>query len=192
MPWLPIYATEQDLHNIFAFLNDDEEVAFLVKDGPEKWIAKKNIDYVSDARYCIWHVPSGPLPLVRPNGQEDGLIEDPWQGWNEERAGADPTEPYFGAGHPGVIWLNARASSNRKNNGIGLSSFEWIGNWYRVIGNAALETTEKFWKRLGRRVKKGASRIPREGPWDGEHPEIWALPAALTRIKCGTERDKNP
>jgi hypothetical protein len=192
MPWLPIYATEQDIHNIFVFLNGDEEVAFLVADGPGKWIAKKKHDYVGDARYCIWHVPSGPLPLVRPNGQEDGKIEDPWKGWKEERAGADPTRPYFGAGHPGVIWLNACAASKRKKNGIGLSSFEWIGNWYKVIGNVAQETTEKFWKRMGRSVKKGATRIPREGSWDGEHPEIWALPDALMKIKVGTERDENP
>ncbi len=192
MPWLPIYATDQDLQNVFAFLNDEEEVAFLVSDGPGRWIAKKHLNYEGDTRYCIWHVPSGPLPLLRQNGQKEGLIEDPWQGWKEERAGADHTKPYFGAGHPGIIWLDARAASMRKPNCIGLSSFEWIGNWYRIIGNAAPETTEKFWKRMGRRVKKGAARIPRSGPWDSANPEIWALPDALIKIKSGVERDDNP
>ncbi len=192
MPWLPIYATEQDLQNVFAFLNEEDDVAFLVSDGPGRWIAKKQLDYGGDTRYCIWHVPSGPLPLLRQNGQGEGVIEDPWQGWKEERAGADPTNPYFGAGHPGIIWLNAHAVSKRKPNSIGLSSFEWIGNWYKVIGNAAPETTEKFWKRMGRRVKKGASRIPRFGSWDGENPEIWALSDALIKIKSGVERDDNP
>jgi hypothetical protein len=192
MPWLPIYATELDIQNLFAYLNDEEEVAFLVADGPGKWIAKKRGEYTGDIRYCIWHVPSGPLPLLRQNGQEQGLVNDPWQGWQEERTGADSTTPYFGAGHPGIIWLNARAGSKRKKNGIGLSSFEWIGNWYRVIGNAAPETTEKFWKRMGRQIKKGASRIPRAGAYDGPHPEIWALPDALTRIQDGAERDDNP
>ncbi len=192
MPWLPIYATEQDLRNVFAFLNAEDEVAFLVSDGPGRWIAKKQLNYEGDTRYCIWHVPSGPLPLLRANGQEEGLIIDPWQGWKEERVGADPTTPYFGAGHPGVIWLNARAVSNRKQDAIGLSSFEWIGNWYRIIGNAAPETTEKYWKRMGRRVKKGALRVPRAGAWDGPKPEIWALPDALTKIRSGVERDANP
>lgn len=192
MPWLPIYATEQNLHSIFAFLNDEDEVAFLVADGTGRWIAKKKLDYAGDAQYCIWHVASGPLPLLRPNGQEEGLVDDPWQGWQEERTGADPTTPYFGAGHPGVIWLNARSISMRKKNEIGLSSFEWVGNWYRVIGRAAPATTEKFWKRMGRRIKKGAVRIPRSGSWDGPHPEIWALPDAFTKIQGGTERDENP
>lgn len=192
MPWLPIYATEQDLGSIFAFLNEEDEVAFLVSDGPGSWIAKKNLNYEGDMQYCIWHVPSGPLPLLRPNGQKEGLVEDPWQGWQEERVGADPTSPYFGPGHPGIIWLNSRAVSKRKMNSIGLSSFVWIGNWYRVIGNAAPETTEKFWKRMGRRVKKGALRIPRTGSWDGERPEIWALPDALMKIQNGAGRDRNP
>ena len=149
MPWLPIYATEKDLQNIFSYLKDEEEVEFLVANGTGRWIAKKSQDYIGDARYCTWHVPSGPLPLLRQNGQKDGLVEDPWQGWQEERAGADTSNPYF-ADHPGIIWLNARANSKRKKNGIGLSSFEWIGNWYRIIGHAAPQTTEKFWKRMGR------------------------------------------
>jgi len=192
MPWLPIYATEQDIQSIFEFLNNEEEIAFIVSDGPGKWIPKKQLQYEGDIRYCIWHVPSGPLPLIRQNDQEDGLIEDPWQGWKEERSGSDPKNPYFGAGHPGIIWLNARAVSKRNPNSIGLSSFEWIGNWYRIIGNAAPEATEKFWKRMGRRVKKGAIRIPRDGAWDGEKPEIWALPDAQIKIKSGIERDNNP
>lgn len=191
MPWLPIYATGQDLRNIFTFLNKENEVAFLVSDGPGRWIAKQQLAYESDTRYCLWHVPSGPLPLVRPNGQAEALVKDPWQGWREERAGADPASPYFGAGHPGIIWLNARAVSNRKQDAIGLSSFEWIGDWYKTIGNATPEITEKFWERMSRRVKKGASLIPREGAWDGPNPEIWALPNALMKIKNGAGRDAN-
>lgn len=192
MSWLLIYATEHDLRNVFAFLNEEDEVAFLVSDGPGRWVAKKHINYQGDSRYCIWHIPSGPLPLLRPNGKEEGLVQDPWQGWEEERAGADPTSPYFGPGHPGVIWLNAHAVSNRKRDAIGLSSFEWIGNWYRMVGNPSPETTTRFWKRIGRRVKKCALRIPRAGAWNGPTPEVWALPDALMKIQSGVERDVNP
>lgn len=80
MPWLPIYATDKDLQNIFSYLNDEEEVAFLVANGAGRWIARKSHDYIGDARYCIWHVPSGPLPLLRQGGKEDGLVEDPGKG----------------------------------------------------------------------------------------------------------------
>lgn len=192
MPWLPIYASESDMRDVFSLLNSAEEISFLIGDGPGKWIASKKQDYAGDSRYCIWHIPSGSLPLLRQNGQDNGIVPDPWRGWHEELQGADPTTPFFGAGHPGIIWLNARVHSKRKKDGIGLSSFEWIGNHYRTIGNGALETTEKFWKKLGRMIKRGASRIPRNGSWDGPRAEIWALSEALSKIQQGTERDENP
>jgi hypothetical protein len=192
MAWLPLYATEKDLQNVFRLLSDDEDAAFLVSNGPRKWIATSRCEYSGDAIYCIWHVPSGPLPLLRAQGIEAGCVDNPWGGWTEQRTVADPTTPYFGAGHPGIIWLNARAKSKRTPDAIGMSSFEWIGNHYRCIGNAATPETERFWKRLGKAIKKGAKRLPRGAPWDGPHPEIWALPDALEDIRAGTPRDDNP
>lgn len=192
MPWLPIYASETDFAAIFTLLNEDEETAFLVADGAGLWIAKKSQAYAGDARYCIWHTHSGPLPLLRHRGSPDDIVADPWTGWKEIRQGADQSTPYFGPGHPGIIWLNAHAHSKRKKDSLGLSSFEWIGNYYRAIGSPAPEATEKYWQRLRRMIKKGAVRIPREGSWDGAHPEIWALPDALSKIKQGYQRDDNP
>jgi hypothetical protein len=192
MPWLPLYASETDFKWLFSLLSADDEIAFIVSVGPKQWIAKAAIPFSGDARYCLWHVPSGPLPLLRDKGNDNGLILDPWKPWAEERTGADSSTPYFGAGHPGVIWLNARVKSKIKKDGIGMSSFEWIGNHYRLIGNPAHEATERYWKRLGRSIKKIATRIPREGMWDGGNAEIWALPDALLKIQNGAERNPNP
>jgi hypothetical protein len=192
MPWLPIYATEEDLKELLNRLSAEEELAFLVSNGQRKWKAVKALNYETDQRFCLWHVPSGRLPLLQLGKKDNGVVEDPWIGWTEERTGANSSSPYFGAGHPGIIWLNARANSRRIEGGIGLSSFEWIGNRYSRIGSAAPETTEKYWKRLGRLVKKEAARIPRSGSWDGPSEEIWALPHALRSIKSGTPRDNNP
>ena len=192
MPWLPMYASEDDLKWVFSILSNEEEIAFVTASGPGRWIAIDRLDYSGDMRYCIWHIPSGPLPLLRPQGQADGCVKNPWQGWKEEQQGADSTVPYFGPGHPGVIWLNAKAKSKRRDNTLGLSSFEWVGNAYRLIGRPAPEHTERFWKRLGRTIKKEALRIPRMGAWNGQGPEIWALPDALSRIQQGIERDGNP
>ena len=192
MPWLPLYASEADLESVFSLLCADEEIAFIVSTAPKRWIAKAVIPFGGDARYCLWHVPSGPLTLLRDKGGNNGLILDPWEPWAEERTGADPSTPYFGAGHPGIIWLNARSKSKMKKDGLGMSSFEWIGNHYRIIGNPAHETTERYWKKLGRSIKKMATRVPREGEWDGDKAEIWALADALRKIQNGTERNPNP
>jgi hypothetical protein len=192
MPWLPLYIDETDARRLLGLLNCDPEAAFIVSISPGKWIAQKSIDSVADFRYCLWHCPSGSLPLVGGTGEPDGVISDPWAGWTELRAGADPRVPFFGAGHPGVIWWNVRTQSHRTS-GIGLSSFEWIGNRYRILGFPAHPTTEAWWKRLRKLVKsQKAVRIPRSGPLDGRNAEIWSLPSALDKIREGIPRDDNP
>ena len=137
MPWLPLYATETDLKWLLEVLGENPELAFLVSAGEHRWIAVKKVEYSADCRICLWHIPSGPLPLLREKGQEIGVVGDPWKGWTEERAGAGTSNPYFGAGHVGMIWLNARAQGKHKKGGIGLSSFEWIGNRYSLLGRPA-------------------------------------------------------
>lgn len=187
MPWLPIYAVETDMRWLFNSLSAESEIAFLVPAGNRRWIAAKTKEFTGDCRICLWHVPSGPLPLLRERGKPESVVGDPWTGWTEERTGADPTTPYFGAGHFGVFWLNV-CTAGRMKDAIGLSSFEWIGNRYA----AAPEITERFWKKLGRIIKKQAVCVPREGAWDGAHPEIWALPEALKQCVIGRDRDANP
>ena len=188
MPWLPLYMDSVDAVGIAESLGADPDVAFVVSNGPGRWIACKSLAAVPNGRYCLWHQPSGPLPLLR-GSLPDGSITDPWAGWTEVKSGADPTTPYFGAGHPGVIWWNVRTTSVERRGGIGMSSFEWIGNWYRRIGNAAHPSTEAWWKRLRALVKRMAKRIPRSGPLEGVGCEIWAMPSALARIESGEPRD---
>ncbi|RYD33569.1 MAG: hypothetical protein EOP86_13075, partial [Verrucomicrobiaceae bacterium] len=149
MPCLPIYAAQDDFAKILDWLNASDQIAFLVSGGPRRWEAVPRIDSISVPRICLWHVPSGPLPLLHPHpDRKQSLITDPLRGWEELRTGADPSTPYFGAGHPGVIWLNHRPVSSRISGGIGLSSYEWIGNHYRMIGKSAKPDTETFWRLL--------------------------------------------
>src|SRR5258706_9355574 len=182
MPWLPLYIDETDASQLLAVLNSDPEVAFIVSATPGKGVAQKGVTSVADSRYCLWHCPSGSLPLVGGPGVPYGVISDPWAGWTELRAGADPRVPFFDAGAPGIIWGNVRTQS-RGASGIGLSSFEWIGNPYRLLGYPAHPTTEVWWKKLRKLVKNlKAIRIPRSGAVDGPNPEIWCLPSALEKI----------
>jgi len=193
MPWLPIYADSNDFRTIHDWLNASEELAFIVADGPQRWRAVSTVPSLATDRVCLWHVPSGPLPLLHAQpSREVSSITDPWSGWQELRAGADASRPYFGAGHPGIIWLNHRPISRRSQRGIGLSSYEWIGNHYRDIGNAADAATEVFWRSMRRWTQKHAKKIPRDGPIDGSRAEIFAFPSALAAFESGVERDANP
>ena len=124
MPWFPIYADEDDFQSILTWLNEEQDIAFIVSNGSKKWIAKKSIDRLEQGRNCLWHIPSGPLPLLQANpNKPDQAVKNPWKGWKEKRTGANPTTPYFGAGHPGVIWLNVQPVGREADNSIGISSF---------------------------------------------------------------------
>lgn len=191
LPWLPLYMDEKDAAAFLAELNTDSECAFIVSAGA--WVACTRLEHLVDGRYCLWHVPSGPLPLLRARGEPVGTVEDPWVGWNEVRSGADRSQPYFGSGHVGIIWWDVRTVSRRIPGGIGLSSFGWIGNHYRVLGRAAAPSTESWWAGLRKKLRRWkARRIPRSGPPDGPRPEVWAMPSALARIQSGAPRDNNP
>ena len=215
MQWLPLYADESDLAFIHSWLNSQEEIAFIVSDGDKRWKAVKTISELRGPRHCLWHIPSGPLPLPsappsyftdqsnawHPFGYDepDGVVEDPWAGWQELRTGADPTQPYFGTGHPGVYWLNVHPDSCEGHEGIGLSGFEWIGNYYRCIGRPAPECAEKWWNTLKRWIRKQATKVPRGGPGREEeymqhtaNKQVWAFPSALDRIRRGCPHDVNP
>ena len=193
MPCIPLYADEEDFRVIRDYLNQTEDIAFIVSDGSRQWRATQTIPRMDEARICLWHVPSGSLPLLHPLPSKTvDSISDPWSGWTELRTGADSSCPYFGAGHPGIIWLNQRPVSKRVSDGIGLSSFEWIGNHYSLIGRRAPAVTEKFWQRLRRWVKKSAVMIPRSGALDGVGAEAFAFPSALSAFWNGRGRDLNP
>jgi hypothetical protein len=193
MPWLPIYADSFDFEKILGYLNASEELAFIVTNGLGRWIAVPTVHAIESSTICLWHVPSGPLPLLHPKpSKEIGSISDPWAGWEELRAGADSSKPYFGAGHSGIIWLNVRPKSRLDPNAIGLSSFEWIGNHYWAIGQRADESTEKFWRNMRRWVQKSTIKIPRSGPLDGPHAEVFAFPSAVAAFNAGTQRAGNP
>ncbi len=190
MSWLPIYANKADCAEILAYLNQSEEIAFIVANGVGRWIAVSTIEALMPGRYCLWHVPSGPLPLFRGAGETPGEIVNPFGGWLEAKSGADSSTPYFGAGHPGIIWLNIRGESVERLSGVltvGLSSFEWIGNHYKAIGSSAKPESEKFWKSLGRWVKKHATKVPRCGPQQSTPPEIWAFHGAIDEFENGAK-----
>lgn len=193
MPWLPLYLFDDDPDVLLTLLNNDPEAAFIVSDGIGRWKAVETQPALCGKRHAIWHVPSGPLPLLAAiHSDPDGEISDPWQGWTEKRAGADPSTPYFGAGHPGIFWLNLKNQSQANEQTIGLSSFEWIGHRYAKIGQVIEPSTDKWWKRLTATVKRSGRKVPRGGPDGSYAPEIYAMPGAVRAFAEGKKADDNP
>jgi hypothetical protein len=185
-----MYLLDGDVDLVVDHFNSDRAVAWLVGMGPGRWRAVARLDQVPPARIGLWHEPSGPLPLLAsPEVSEpDGQVTDPWAGWAQRRPGSDRT-PYFGAGHPGVYWLNVRTTGQ---GAIGMSSVEWIGNHYRIIGRPAAPQTERHWQALRRWAGRLGEKVPRTGPVDGPGKEIFAFPAALAAIRAGRSRAANP
>jgi hypothetical protein len=189
-----MYLHETDLDLLLDHLDSDDEIAWLVEDGPGHWSAKAQHPPLSRPRYALWHVPSGPLPLDRGPDVEKGTIENPWEGWQEvRRAGSGVRTPYFGPNHAGVYWLNLLMPVFRPTQtDIGMSSFEWSGNRDAIFGKPAAKATELHWRRLRRWVAKNARRVPRFGDINGPRAEIFAFPAALHAMECGASRAGNP
>ena len=199
MAWTPLYLEVNDVEILNNWLNDNEEIAFLVVNGTGKWIAKMKHNILADngtqtigsrgmnflipnfIQYNLWHIPSGQLPLLG-DGAPDSFIDDPWSGWTENRQGFNQNVPYFGVGHVGIIGLNIKLAD--KKDAIPISYFDWIGNHYKMIGFGADKSTELFWKKLKRMLKKTATQIPRCN--DSERKkEVFAFPSAYTEITNG-------
>jgi hypothetical protein len=206
MPSIQMYLDGADVDFLNDWLNQEEEIAFLTSNGRKHWIAKKEHSISDDLRnilekfgyfgfpfdYELWHVPSGPLPLIKPNNgvvslrmkEEDwkykDFISNPWLGWKEETEGSNPRIPYFES-HPGVLQVTITPTQQW---GISTSYFGWIGNHYSIIGNKANPLTEKFWKRLYQMVRKVSTQIPRGNNKLGKKM-IYAFPNALIEINNG-------
>ena len=177
---------KQDEMELLNLLNSEEQIAFLISDGQKRWKAVKSISEFPNDNITLWHIESGNLPLLTKSGKDE-WIENPWNGWTEKRTGSNPKNPYFGPGWPGVIHLNINTDYDDE---IGISSFEWIGNHYSIIGISASDSTKKFWSRLKRKIAKISTKLPR-ADFEGAKNEIYTFKNALLEIRNGKERRHN-
>ena len=153
----------------------------------------EQVEFERYERLALWHVPSGPLPLLGATEQEPtAWITDPWSGWQEKFPGADTRTPFFGAGHPGVIWLNLSLTGREPGSVCGMSSFEWIGDRYRSLRQGAKPETDRWWKALRRSVQRITRKVPRQSIKSSQSQEIFAFPDALKALESGGVADQNP
>lgn len=138
----------------------------------------------------LWHVPGGPLVLLgRGGGEEDTLIEDPFAGWEERCEGVDYSVPYF-AGWPSALLLEVYTPGWRglERELLQISGLSYYGDYYEK----AHPSTRRWWRRLRAWMRRHATPVTRSGPWEGPHPDLWALPAALRAIQAGRARNDWP
>jgi hypothetical protein len=158
----------------------------------QRWKAVPMVLGLADGEHALWHVPAGSLPLLNEGGSQKE-IPDPWTGWVEQRSGADPTVPYFGAGHHAAIrlslWTRHRSYTNqekvalsvvnsfwdREEDMLVVSDFQWIGGRY---GPPPPET-RRWWSRLRAWLDRAATRV-------ADPPQIlWAFPSARQKLESG-------
>jgi hypothetical protein len=68
MPCIDMYLAEEDAAELHDWLSRSGEVRFLIRDGEHRWRAVEQIGKLPNNRVLLWHVPSGPLPLLGENG----------------------------------------------------------------------------------------------------------------------------
>jgi hypothetical protein len=187
--WLALYAMDSDVALLRERLNADPEIAFIVPVGPGRWQAVRQSEDPA-GKTVLWHVPGGALPLM--GAEEGSFIEDPWSGWRELESGLDRSLPYFGPAWPSVLLLELYPPGWRgllRVDCIPLSGLSMPG----VRGTRPVaSSTRQWWRRFGDWVRRRAVRITRSGPLDGPHADVWAMPAALSAIRSGVERDEWP
>ena len=194
MPALQFYADAEDFVSIFQRLKADSEIACIFPNGQHKWIAGTIKQTLPDGKYVLWHMPSGPLPLLTsPDPEtEPAWIADPFSGWTELLPGLDSNVPFFGS-IPQIITLGVQRQATEDPEGIGQSYFGWIGSRYKSVGLPAAPETQRWWRSLGRWFKSAAvKKIAALGPVDGPDTRIWAFPSAYRQILGGNHRDANP
>ena len=182
MPSIQFYSTFEDVKRISNWLVAEPNIALIESVGSGKWKAKHFFEINSVGRKCLFHDQCGPLPLLNSDSDSVGVVADPFEGWTENRAGADKTTPYFGSGHTGIFWFNVRSNETRQ---LAVSSFEWIGNHYSVLGRMAPVEAKRWWHRLKRYTTKDCVKVDNQGKITLAKSPYWATPDAEKLIKIG-------
>ncbi len=187
--WLPLYMLQEDVPLLQARLNEDPEIAFILREGPDRWRAVWQADDIR-GKTMLWHVPGGQLPLLHTQGA-DTLIEDPFAGWRKERPGLDNSVPYFGPSCAVSFLLRVWTPGwqGLPEDFVDISSVSWPA--LRVTRSPP-ELTHKWWNQFRKWVSRHAHHVTRQGPLNGPGADIWALPSAFRALQSGMERADNP
>jgi hypothetical protein len=190
-----LHATAKDIASLRDWINDSDDVAWIVKVAQSgqsyAWKATYRIDTLAEQQYAIWHIRSGPLNI--PSGKPsvpDALVSDPFQGWTQALDHGDATAPWFGANLPGPYSFQFRESGKERSDSLGRSDFYWALDRYKAIGKPAHSEAKRWWQRLRRFIEQSSTKVP----WpdqSGRH-STFVFPEAFEQHRAGRHLDVNP
>ena len=163
MSELIIYATSLDAESLKTWINEDPDVAWIVKTNEKSctytWRAQAQISTLAEQDYAIWHVRSGPLNI--PSGSKDIadiLVPDPFAGWQQVLDQSGATRPWFGANLPGPYNFRFRAAGKEAPTSLGRSGFSWALDRFKSVGKPAHPDAKRWWLKLKRHVATNAKK----------------------------------
>lgn len=191
MPALQLYLHDNDKPDLLQFINEQRELAPLVRGEEYDWIAQSvrpALDFST-----IWHVPSGPIPVTDQVLKNVRWIDNPFMGWNDRTGRNIFNQSSKTAGlrmpfHPGIFHLDL---CTLKDGVVGMSHIQWLGNHYSVSGVIAKPATERYWSRMKRAIGKIAPTIPRSNR-ENAKKEVYCFRHARQHIESGGKRASNP
>jgi hypothetical protein len=137
----------------------------------QRWRAVRPAGSLNDGWNSLWYIPAGPLPLLKADrAAPDGIIQDPWAGWTEERPACTAGSPDFGPASPAEIRLGLWAHRE-----IMMTSQFYCGPGLRK------QRWRQWWRELEGWFSRSAA--PLQDP--NAAYTVWALPSALQRLKEG-------
>jgi len=192
-----LYLTKRDATSIVEWINQDCDTAWIVKESQQgnifHWKAVQSINDFTSSEYCIWRVGSGHLRI--PSGSskiQDTVVLNPFIGWEQEIKSGIASTPWFGSAAPETFIFKFSETGRESPGSLGRSGFNWVGNYFRVIGMGAPKECEQWWSRLKRFIKKNSTGIP----WPNIRSEgkvgAYAFPEAHAQLLKGRSFDINP
>lgn len=198
MPATILYLTPNDAQVITDWLNEDANIAWIIKDRQNncdyRWRAVDTVAEIQSGSHCLWLKTAGPLRI--PSGRhdtDDTEVAEPFSGWDQRLDNEVADEPWFGVAAPETFSFTFKAQGSEADDAIGRSGFNWIGNYFRLIGQGAPVESERWWSKYKRFLKKNAIGIPWPEDLDsGARTGAYAFPEAYNEICHGRARDINP
>jgi hypothetical protein len=185
MPARLIYASSNDVPRLNDVLKSLGSLALLETHDGHNWRANRDFELEGAGRWPFWCFSGGSLMLLPadPFDEPSIEIENPYSGWFQVRGSKE--EPYF-ANQTNIIYLNINTAPRLQGSHLGLSSIEWIGNYFACAGRVASASMKSEWSRIGRALNKATTKVPRGGMASGDRKMVAAFPGALAVLS-----DKN-